>query len=131
MRESSSTTRIWMGASSDRVMGKRLAARRPRRSSREKACHTLLQIGAKLHKRMIRRLHSRIQMRHIKGQEGAAMYSQAAMTSSRNAAFMPAQPVERAPTLQDVFRGQPVDSYSAGAAIFWEGDTAGHIFDVL
>jgi len=70
-------------------------------------------------------------MRHIKGQEDAAMYSQAAMTSSRNAAFMPVQPVERAPTLQDVFRGQPVDSYSAGEAIFWEGDTAGHIFDVL
>jgi CRP/FNR family transcriptional regulator len=70
-------------------------------------------------------------MRPIKRQKDAAMYSQAAMTSSRNAAFMPVQPVERAPTLQDVFRGQPVDSFSAGEAIFWEGDTAGHIFDVL
>jgi CRP/FNR family transcriptional regulator, anaerobic regulatory protein len=56
------------------------------------------------------------------------MYSQAAASQTRSAVVMPAEP---APTLQILFKGQPVETYDAGEAIFWEGDAAGHIFDIL
>jgi CRP/FNR family transcriptional regulator, anaerobic regulatory protein len=39
-------------------------------------------------------------------------------------------PAEKGPTLRDLFIRQPTDEYSAGAAIFWEGDPAGQIFDI-
>jgi CRP/FNR family transcriptional regulator len=59
------------------------------------------------------------------------MYSQTAVSSSRNAAVPPAEPTGGAPTLRDLFNEQPTDAYSAGAAVFWEGDQAGHIFNVI
>jgi CRP/FNR family transcriptional regulator len=33
--------------------------------------------------------------------------------------------------MKDLFKGQPTESFSAGEALFWEGDQAGQIFDVL
>ena len=39
-------------------------------------------------------------------------------------------PAEEGPTLRDLFKGRPADEYSAGAAIFWEGDPADQIFDI-
>jgi CRP/FNR family transcriptional regulator, anaerobic regulatory protein len=35
------------------------------------------------------------------------------------------------PTLTDLFNSQPIERFPAGAAIFWEGDEARQIFDVL
>src|SRR5579872_5711502 len=57
------------------------------------------------------------------------MYSQTAVSASRNPAgpFVPA--AEQ--TLKDLFRGQPIETLAAGEALFWEGDAAGQIFDVL
>jgi len=60
-----------------------------------------------------------------------AMHSQIAARSYQNAAALPADTMERSATLRDLFRGQPSDAYSPGEAVFWEGDEAGHIFDVL
>jgi CRP/FNR family transcriptional regulator len=59
------------------------------------------------------------------------MYSQAIASSTRNAVAVPVDSGLSAPTLQTLFKGQPVETYSAGEAIFWEGDEAGHIFDIL
>ncbi len=42
-----------------------------------------------------------------------------------------AVPADEGPTLRDLFKGQPTDEYSAGAAIFWESDPAGQIFDIV
>ena len=39
-------------------------------------------------------------------------------------------PAEKGPTLRDLFKGRPTDEYSAGAALFWEGDPAGQIFNI-
>jgi CRP/FNR family transcriptional regulator len=35
------------------------------------------------------------------------------------------------PTLKDLFKGQPEVTFSAGEALFWEGDQVAQIFDVL
>jgi CRP/FNR family transcriptional regulator, anaerobic regulatory protein len=59
------------------------------------------------------------------------MHSQATVSQSRNAAVLPDEPIQRAPSLQGLFEGQPADAYAAGEAVFWEGDLAGHIFDVI
>jgi CRP/FNR family transcriptional regulator len=59
------------------------------------------------------------------------MLSQAAISTSRNASVPNNQPVETAPTLRDLFKGQPMHQYCAGKAIFREGDPAGQIFDVV
>jgi CRP/FNR family transcriptional regulator len=40
-------------------------------------------------------------------------------------------PADPRPTLRDLFAGQPFESFSAGEALFWEGDRVGQIFDVL
>jgi CRP/FNR family transcriptional regulator len=40
-------------------------------------------------------------------------------------------PADPRPTLTDLFGGQPSESFSAGEALFWEGDRADQIFDVL
>jgi CRP/FNR family transcriptional regulator, anaerobic regulatory protein len=57
------------------------------------------------------------------------MLSQTAISPSRNASVQNMQPT--AMTLRDLFKGQPTHEYSAGEAIFREGDPAGLIFDVL
>ncbi|WP_144291651.1 helix-turn-helix domain-containing protein [Rhodoligotrophos appendicifer] len=36
-----------------------------------------------------------------------------------------------APTLQALFSNQPVEKFDCGAALFWEGDDATHVFEVL
>ena len=58
------------------------------------------------------------------------MYSQTA-TASRSPAFPFSPSREPIPTLKDLFRDQPVEMLPPGAALFWEGDEAGQIFDVL
>ena len=59
------------------------------------------------------------------------MYSQTTMSPSRSAVYSPVGTADLAPTLQDIFEGQPLNSFRAGEAMFWEGDAAGHIFHVL
>ncbi|MGD0719914.1 MAG: helix-turn-helix domain-containing protein [Roseiarcus sp.] len=59
------------------------------------------------------------------------MHAQLAATSHQFPASGTADAAERSASLRDLFRGQPSDLYSAGEAVFWEGDEAGHIFDVL
>jgi CRP/FNR family transcriptional regulator, anaerobic regulatory protein len=59
------------------------------------------------------------------------MYSQTAVSAYRNPAAPSACATEPAPTLKDLFRGQPTETFAAGEALFWEGDEAGQIFDVL
>jgi CRP/FNR family transcriptional regulator len=59
------------------------------------------------------------------------MYNQDVVQPIRNAAVPPNGSVECTPTLHDLFKGQASEGYSPGEAIFWEGDQAGHIFDVL
>jgi CRP/FNR family transcriptional regulator len=50
---------------------------------------------------------------------------------TRNAIHPSVGPADTRPTLKDLFKGQPTESFSAGEALFWEGDRAGQIFDVL
>src|ERR1700722_3287346 len=59
------------------------------------------------------------------------MYSQTAISISRSPAVPFAPSLEQTPTLKDLFKGQPMETLPAGAALFWEGDEAGQIFDVL
>lgn len=59
------------------------------------------------------------------------MYSQTAIALSRKPAVPFAPPPEQAPTLKGLFKGQPTETLSTGEALFWEGDPAGQIFDVL
>jgi CRP/FNR family transcriptional regulator len=35
------------------------------------------------------------------------------------------------PTVKDLFAGQPTETLAAGEALFWEGDEAGQIFDLV
>jgi CRP/FNR family transcriptional regulator len=48
---------------------------------------------------------------------------------ARNASLIGS--AEPRPTVKDLFKGQPAESLSAGEALFWEGDQAGQIFDIL
>ncbi|HLW92513.1 MAG TPA: helix-turn-helix domain-containing protein [Roseiarcus sp.] len=59
------------------------------------------------------------------------MHSQTAISQIRHqiAPFAPLG--DRVPTLRDLFKSQPIETFTAGEAIFWEGDPAGQIFDVL
>jgi CRP/FNR family transcriptional regulator, anaerobic regulatory protein len=59
------------------------------------------------------------------------MYNQTATSTSRSPAIPFAPSAEQTPTLKDLFKGQPMETLPAGAALFWEGDEAGHIFDLL
>jgi CRP/FNR family transcriptional regulator len=59
------------------------------------------------------------------------MYSQTTIAAFRNSAVSFAPAIEQTPTLKDLFRGQPTETLAAGEALFWEGDEAGQIFDVL
>lgn len=59
------------------------------------------------------------------------MYNQAALSLARNMAYPPADLIGEAPTLTDLFKGVPAETLSGGEAIFWEGDEARQIFDVL
>jgi len=59
------------------------------------------------------------------------MYCQNGMSLAGSAIYSPITPADPKPTLKDLFRGQPAESFSAGEALIWEGDQAGQIFDVL
>lgn len=59
------------------------------------------------------------------------MFSQTAVSPSRNASVPSIQPIEEALSLRDLFKGQPTHAYSAGEAIIWEGDPADQIFDIV
>jgi CRP/FNR family transcriptional regulator, anaerobic regulatory protein len=59
------------------------------------------------------------------------MYSQSAASIARSTIHSPVRPADLRPSLKDLFGGQPVESFSAGEALVWEGDQAGQIFDVL
>jgi CRP/FNR family transcriptional regulator len=63
--------------------------------------------------------------------EGDAMYIQTSVSTPRHPAIPLSHSVEPAPTLKDLFKGQPTETFAAGEALFWEGDEAGQIFDVL
>ena len=59
------------------------------------------------------------------------MYSQTAVSPSYSPAVPFGPAIEQSPTLRDLFRSQPTETFAAGQALFWEGDDAVHIFDVL
>jgi CRP/FNR family transcriptional regulator, anaerobic regulatory protein len=59
------------------------------------------------------------------------MYSQTAASASRSLTVPFAPAAEPSPILKDLFKGQPTETFAAGEALFWEGDEAGQIFDVL
>ena len=59
------------------------------------------------------------------------MYSQTAISTSHSPAIPFAPSLEQTLTLKDIFKGQPTEILPAGATLFWEGDEAGQIFDVL
>jgi CRP/FNR family transcriptional regulator, anaerobic regulatory protein len=59
------------------------------------------------------------------------MYCQNGVSVARNAMYSTVCPADPKPTLKDLFRGQPVESFAPGEALIWEGDQAGQIFDVL
>jgi CRP/FNR family transcriptional regulator, anaerobic regulatory protein len=59
------------------------------------------------------------------------MYSQTTVSLTRGAVRSPVGSAGVAPTLNDLFEGQVAESFAAGEPLFWEGDKAGQIFDVL
>ena len=59
------------------------------------------------------------------------MYSHTAVSTSRSPAIPPCPHAESSPTLKDLSKGQPTETLPPGAALFWEGDQAGQIFDGL
>jgi hypothetical protein len=69
-------------------------------------------------------------MRSVKTDE-VVMYSQNGASAARNAMHSPLGLAGQKPTLKDLFKGQPLESFSAGDALIWEGDQAGQISDVL
>jgi CRP/FNR family transcriptional regulator, anaerobic regulatory protein len=38
---------------------------------------------------------------------------------------------QTAPSLQSLFSRQPMETFESGTAVFWEGDAAGHVFEVV
>ncbi len=56
------------------------------------------------------------------------MYSHTAVSTSHGPAV---PPIESSPTLKDLFKGQPTETLPPGAALFWEGERAGQIFEML
>ena len=59
------------------------------------------------------------------------MYSQTTVSLTRGAVPSLIGRADPTPTLKGLFGGQPIESLSSGGALFWEGDQAGQIFDVL
>lgn len=59
------------------------------------------------------------------------MYSHTTGSETVNPAIPFVPCVEHTPTLRDLFKAQPVETFPAGGALFWEGDEAGQIFDLL
>lgn len=59
------------------------------------------------------------------------MFSQATMSQPHDAVrHFPA--ISRpAPSLRGLFGGQPVETFETGSAVFWEGDDARHVFEVV
>ncbi len=59
------------------------------------------------------------------------MYSQTAVSESHNPVVPLGPAIEPSPTLRDLFRAQQTETFAPGQALFWEGDDAVQIFDVL
>jgi CRP/FNR family transcriptional regulator, anaerobic regulatory protein len=59
------------------------------------------------------------------------MYSQTEVSTSRSTVVPFGRATEQAPTLKDLFTGELTETFTAGEALFWEGDEAGQIFEVL
>lgn len=59
------------------------------------------------------------------------MHIQTSVSAYRGGAVPPTPAPENAMTLQDLFLGQPTECLAAGEALFWEGGSAGQIFDVV
>ena len=59
------------------------------------------------------------------------MYSQTTISVTRGAIHSPVGPADLASALKDLFIGQVVETFAAGEALFWEGDQAGQILEVL
>ncbi len=59
------------------------------------------------------------------------MFSQATMSQPRDAVRRFAKPPVATPDLRSLFGGQPIESFEAGSAVFWEGDDARHVFEVV
>lgn len=59
------------------------------------------------------------------------MYSQTAVSASLNPPIATGVQSTSAPTLSYPFRTQPTETFAPGQALFWEGDDALQIFEVL
>jgi len=59
------------------------------------------------------------------------MYSHAAAHASYSQAVPFHIAAAKVSTLKDLFKGQPAESFNPGEALFWEGDKAGPIFEIL
>jgi CRP/FNR family transcriptional regulator, anaerobic regulatory protein len=59
------------------------------------------------------------------------MYSQTAVSASVSPVVPFGSTIEQSPTLRDLFRSQQTETLAPGQALFWEGDDAVQIFDVL
>lgn len=54
------------------------------------------------------------------------------LTASANLAVVPATSLPSGPlALEELFSGQPAERLAAGTAVFWEGDPASHLFQIV
>jgi CRP/FNR family transcriptional regulator, anaerobic regulatory protein len=70
-------------------------------------------------------------MPSVKQHEGGAMYVHAVVSASRRPEDCQSLHVEPSPTLKDLFNGQPTETLPAETALFWEGDKAEQVFELL
>ena len=59
------------------------------------------------------------------------MYSHTTGSETVNLATPFVSCPEQSPTLSDLFKAKPIETLPIGAALFWEGDQAGQIFNLL
>ncbi|PTM43004.1 CRP/FNR family transcriptional regulator [Bosea sp. 124] len=59
------------------------------------------------------------------------MLSQATMSQQPGAVRRFAAAPCQVPSLRSLFGGQPVETFDTGTAVFWEGDDARHVFEVV
>jgi CRP/FNR family transcriptional regulator len=64
-------------------------------------------------------------------QDDAPMISQATMSQQHGAVRRFATAPSQAVSLRSLFGGQPLETFETGMAIFWEGDDARHVFEVV
>ena len=59
------------------------------------------------------------------------MYRETTASIYRDRAVSSSPYIEPRPTLQDLFKGQLTEALSAETSLFWEGDKAGQVFELL